>query len=393
MFIILLLALLVGIDAHVDSTKWAVLVAGSSNFYNYRHQSDVAHMYHILKKGGLSDDHIITMLYDDIAYNLENPYPGNIINYPDGPNVYRNMLKDYTGDDVTPENFLNVLKGNSSGVNNRKVLKSGPIDNVFIYMTDHGGPGVFCFPHHLLHADDFIETLKYMSANKMFKNLVIYLEACESGSMLDNLLPDNLGIYVMTASSPQEPSYACYLDRQRGIYLNDCFSINFLLDDDNFTKGETLFQQYSRVLNETINSNVCRYGQLSLDHLLVSDFIGKSHKKTQVENREPSDAILSSRTKLKYLLFKLEKEIVKRIEELDLDRIDDAYSDFSKELELLVDAHLLYSKYKTEPRGNPSDCHVPPTIDLKCTKRIIEEQFGGYPNEYQLEILKHICVE
>ena len=29
---------------------WAVLVAGSKGFYNYRHQSDVCHAYHLMVK-------------------------------------------------------------------------------------------------------------------------------------------------------------------------------------------------------------------------------------------------------------------------------------------------------------------------------------------------------
>jgi glycosylphosphatidylinositol transamidase (GPIT) subunit GPI8 len=31
---------------------WAVLIAGSSGYGNYRHQSDVCHAYQVLKAGG-----------------------------------------------------------------------------------------------------------------------------------------------------------------------------------------------------------------------------------------------------------------------------------------------------------------------------------------------------
>lgn len=73
--------------------RWALLVAGSNGYENYRHQADVCHAYQILKKGGLKDENIIVFMYDDIAFNEENPRPGVIINKPDGPNVYNGVPK------------------------------------------------------------------------------------------------------------------------------------------------------------------------------------------------------------------------------------------------------------------------------------------------------------
>merc|ERR1711915_997233 len=60
--------------------QWAVLVAGSKGWDNYRHQADVCHAYQVLHEHGLDDDHIIVMMYDDIAYNSQNPTKGKIIN-------------------------------------------------------------------------------------------------------------------------------------------------------------------------------------------------------------------------------------------------------------------------------------------------------------------------
>lgn len=74
-------------------TKWGFLVAGSTGYSNYRHQADVCHAYQVLKSGGLKDENIIVMMYDDIAYNEENPWPGFISNKPDGPNVYLGVPK------------------------------------------------------------------------------------------------------------------------------------------------------------------------------------------------------------------------------------------------------------------------------------------------------------
>merc|ERR1711962_905214 len=72
-----------------ETDIWAVLVAGSNGWYNYRHQADVCHAYQILHAHGIPDDHIIVMMMDDIANNTINPHKGKIINRPDGPDVYR----------------------------------------------------------------------------------------------------------------------------------------------------------------------------------------------------------------------------------------------------------------------------------------------------------------
>ena len=54
-----------------NGQNWAVLVAGSNGWYNYRHQSDVCHAYQILHKNGIPDSNIIVMMYDDIAKDKE----------------------------------------------------------------------------------------------------------------------------------------------------------------------------------------------------------------------------------------------------------------------------------------------------------------------------------
>ena len=47
--------------------------------------------------------------------------------------------------------------------------------------------------------------------------MVVYIEACESGSMFENLLPENINVYATTASNAEESSYACYYDDERQV--------------------------------------------------------------------------------------------------------------------------------------------------------------------------------
>ncbi|KAL7869587.1 hypothetical protein AOLI_G00135750 [Acnodon oligacanthus] len=58
---------------------------------------------------GIPDEQVVVMMYDDIAFHEENPYPGEVINEPNGPNVYPGVLKDYTGDELSKVLISNFL--------------------------------------------------------------------------------------------------------------------------------------------------------------------------------------------------------------------------------------------------------------------------------------------
>ena len=75
---------------------------------------------------------------------------------------------------------LNLSVGSNS---TRKVLKSNGDSKVFLFFADHGAPGHILFPESLIYADELNETFKYMHANKMYEEMVVFIEACESGSL------------------------------------------------------------------------------------------------------------------------------------------------------------------------------------------------------------------
>ncbi|KAH7564805.1 hypothetical protein ACOSP7_021428 [Xanthoceras sorbifolium] len=273
--------------------RWAVLVAGSNTYSNYRHQADVCHAYQILKKGGLEDENIIVFMYDDIAFAGENPRPGIIINNPYGPDVYYGVPKDYTGENATADNLLGVILGNRRALTggSGKVVDSGPDDTIFIYYADHGSPGCVSMPHGIpLYAKDLIHTLKKKYEANAYKSMVIYIEACESGSMFDGLLPNNWNIYAITAANPEEGSYAFYCDiEEYGTCLGDVFSISWMEDSDKHDMSqETLQQQYEVVKRRTgfdtpSRSHVMQYGDTSLGNQLLYTYIGRINP--QITNR------------------------------------------------------------------------------------------------------------
>ncbi|XP_029317130.1 legumain [Cottoperca gobio] len=257
---------------------WVVIVAGSNGWYNYRHQADACHAYQIVHKNGIPDEQIVVMMFDDLAHNENNPTPGIVINRPNGTDVYKGVPKDYTGEDVTPQNFLAVLKGDSSNVKggSGKVLKSGPKDHVFVFFADHGAPGILAFPNDDLSVTDLQDTITYMHANKKYKKMVFYIEACESGSMMNHLRAD-IDVYATTASNSHESSYACYYDEKRDTYLGDWYSVNWMEDSDvEDLKKETLMKQFKIVKSHTNTSHVQQFGNKTLAHMKVIAFQGNA---------------------------------------------------------------------------------------------------------------------
>jgi legumain len=261
--------------AHPVGTNWAVLIAGSNTYYNYRHQSDISHAYQILTKmGKFPEENIITMMYNDVANSSQNPFPGQLFNEPGGVDVYEGVHIDYQMQEVTAKNFLNVLKGNQTHPK-LPVLKSGPNDNVFIYYSDHGAVGLVAMPVGApLYADDLIDALEYMFNNKMYSQLVFYLEACESGSMFNKILPNNISIYA-TAANPSESSYAFYYNATLGTYMADEYSIRWMQDTTNNwenIKFETLLQQFTDVRSIVNESHVQQYGDFEFTQEPIEDF-------------------------------------------------------------------------------------------------------------------------
>ena len=54
--------------APAAAEKFAVLLAGSKGWSNYRHQADIAHAYTILTEGGVPAKNIITMMVRACAH-------------------------------------------------------------------------------------------------------------------------------------------------------------------------------------------------------------------------------------------------------------------------------------------------------------------------------------
>jgi legumain len=227
-----------------------------------------------MRKNGVPKDQIIHLSYDDVANNSMNPFPGKLFNKPTpagtpGVDVYADCVIDYSGTDTTAVNVIGVLTGDDSIAG--PVLKSDENSEVFFYFADHGAPGLIAMPTGgYLYADAFNAALEKMNAQKMYKQMTVYIEACESGSMFENILKTNLNIYAVSAANSHESSWGTYCspdDKVDGKSLNSClgdlFSVNWMEDADKANmRKETLQEQYETVKTETTKSHVLQWGEV-----------------------------------------------------------------------------------------------------------------------------------
>jgi len=73
----------------------------------------------------------------------------------------------------------------------------------------------------------------------MYKEMVIYIEACESGSMFENILENDLNIYAVSAANAHESSWGTYCGNDAvvngkniGSCLGDLFSVSWMEDTE-----------------------------------------------------------------------------------------------------------------------------------------------------------------
>lgn len=379
-----LIILLIVVAAVAAKENWAVLVAGSDGFWNYRHQADVFHAYQILKKNGIPEDKIILFAYDDIANNSRNPIEGKVFNKKNGYDVYEGVKIDYRGGDVTPQNFINVLLGKKEemkDIGSGKVLESTSEDNVFIFFSDHGSTSLIAFPEGYLYANDLNKTLTEMHEKNTYGKMVIYIEACYSGSMFKGILPDNISIYATTAANAGQSSYAYYCGDDAvvngtdiGSCLGDEYSIHWMENSDDAKMDEfTVGAQFDLVKEQTKMSQCQEYGDVEIKKDTIGEY--QSHKSTILDyllgyfKSSPKQTEKAARNAKKVKNEDMKLYYLKRRAEQTNDA--DAIKEYENELFMAARSAKIFDLFKREFNLS-EEVPSPKDIDFDCYKQSVE---------------------
>jgi len=251
---------------------WAMVVATSEGWGNYRHQADALAVYNMLKANGLPDDRIIFIMADDLAKNEENPIPGQVRNEPGGKNLYEDVEIDYKLEDVEPEDYYNILSGKATE-EFPEVIKSTATDNIYMFIVGHGNDTGVRFRDDWLISQYLNAALEDMYENNLYRQVLIEIEACHSGTMGSSLTTP--GVVLLTAANPYENSFGANYDGEIHVWLADQFAYGFYqiaTGEENISLRDVYEKLYVRVNGSHVNIyNSANFGDVNDTYL--SEFI------------------------------------------------------------------------------------------------------------------------
>lgn len=256
--------------------NYAVLVAASEGWKNYRHQADVLGFYHYLKGRGYDDDHIILIMADDIAYNERNPLQGVIHREVSGNNLYNDVQIDYKLGELTLDDLKHILTSEPSETY-PVTLGSSANDNVLFFWSGHGTQMGWKWKETDDLDSDFA---KQMFADMQFRKMFAIIETCYSGGVAQACIGIP-GLLMMTAANPYEPSKADAFDDELQVYLSNTFTSS-ILSHLEINPQSIIYDLYLHAFDKTRGSHVMvynaeHYGNLYLNGIgeYYPEFINK----------------------------------------------------------------------------------------------------------------------
>lgn len=249
--------------------KWALLVASSKDWKNYRHQADILSVYQMIRERGYPDDHIILIMEDDLAQNPKNPFKGEVKTDLAESNLYQNFDIDYKMSDLTPTDIMNILSGKK---NSRTpiVIESTDKDNILIFWSGHGTQAELCWGDEFMgvRKDMIGNTLRQMAKEKKYRKMLFLIEACYSGSIVkDILIP---GALFITAANDKETSKADNFSNQLGVWMTNRFTYG-LREQLETDMSVPLRDLYYRLFINTIGSHVMVYNTANFGNIHMNN--------------------------------------------------------------------------------------------------------------------------
>lgn len=236
--------------------KFAVVVAASTGWSNYRHQADALAMYQLLKRHGYDDEHIILIMEDDIAQNENNVHKGEVRVQVDGENLYHDLQIDYKLTDLTYEDIIDIVSGHQSA-RLPVVLPSTAEDNVLFFWSGHGNSGTLYMNETKFPAAGVSRMLKTMNSEGKYRRLFFVIEACYAGSVA-SVCEGIPGVLLLTAANASETSKADIVDKELKTYLSNGFTRGFQQRIDT-EPDVTLRDLYYHVAAQTVGSHARMY--------------------------------------------------------------------------------------------------------------------------------------
>lgn len=126
-------------------------------------------------------------------------------------------------------------------------------------------------------------------------------------------LPNNTGVYGLSAANPSESSWGCYCspdDVVGGKHIKSClgdlFSVNFVEDTEKGDLDQTLSHQFETIKRLTSKSHVMQWGDLSFNEDKIGDYVGGEKRSynnlrfirpiSRIGTKKAKESVMDSRT-------------------------------------------------------------------------------------------------
>eukprot|EP01043_Picozoa_sp_COSAG02_P046857 COSAG02_NODE_4427_length_5372_cov_4.047791_3_plen_368_part_00 len=282
----------------------------SRYWFNYRHTTNALTIYHRLRRAGVSDDNIVLMLADDFACDPRNPERGRIYNdLAHSDDIFRDVVVDYRGSDVSSRNFLNVLSGRHvPGTAATQRLQSDGNSDLLVYMTGHGGDEFLKFrDFEEMTANDLAIAISEAHIGRRYRafpsacppnrrrsgtqarrtngvcrticaeRMLIMADTCEAHSLSACLTPEETPeVGFVSSSLRTENSYSKDSDKRLGVLITDRWT--HFVDSHLSRAGSrplSIAALMDLVQRENLMSNIGRHSTMSvpLSKVNAKDFL------------------------------------------------------------------------------------------------------------------------
>ena len=382
--------------AVASAERHAIIIAPRANWPDYGVQSESCRMYKDLVAGGVKPENIVLMSTEKVSTHKQNPFPGELFtdDSPSAPGKdYSHGCVEYIDYDetlMTGEIMLAIMRGDVeelkqlTGKKDPKVLHTTADDDIMLYFTSHGGPGMILVGSDVVKEKELIETIQYMHDHKMYKNFLFLMEACYSGSMFPNL-PKDLNVYAITAADGEHSSWESHCppdDVIDGKDMETCLSCYWDNSMEWFMEGgadhtlDELFEHTHESVEKSSDQNVSHFGDIEeMGKLTLRQFMGdlpakrfRSIAKDNSEKIAKSDvpkhlamwrAIRADKSELAAAMKKYQEEVFKKAkEEVEVMRLGRA----------LMNEKAADKAFKTAAETYSVDCvrELASTLVKKC---------------------------
>ena len=224
------------------TAQYAVLVQGSNDLKNYRHQADVLSMYQLLRKNGFTDDQIILVIDGATAQDKGNPEKGIVRTSMTGQDLLGGTdglpkaVVDYDAATLTASDIADILLGRQSS-RLPVVLPHKVGQNVFFYWsghgrsTEHGGSNEFEWRDAPI-GQGFTADLLRQTANEMLtqgycSKMLVVAEPCYGEAVIRSVFGIQ-GVLAISGASATEQSWSDNWRDPGLFWMCDRFSQNFV---------------------------------------------------------------------------------------------------------------------------------------------------------------------